>query len=170
MFTKKSDKEPSAFDLARSVPPPPPHHPGPQPVPTQQQAPPRPQPGAPATASHIGADLTVIGNLVSKGEVHIDGQLQGDLHAVQITVGESARITGGVVADEVIVRGAISGSIRGRRVVLQSSSHVEGDVFHQQLGIEQGAYFEGKSRRMDDPTAGVQTPQISLVATNGHAS
>jgi cytoskeletal protein CcmA (bactofilin family) len=156
MFTKKSDKEPSAFDLARSVPPPPPpHHPGPQPVPTHQQAPPRPQSSAPATASHIGADLTVIGNLVSKGEVHIDGQLQGDLHAVQITVGETARITGGVVADEVIVRGAISGSIRGRRVVLQSSSHVEGDVFHQQLGIEQGAYFEGKSRRVDDPLAGV---------------
>lgn len=158
MFTKKSDKEPSAFDLARNVPPPPPHHPGPQPVHTHQQAPPRPQPSAPATASHIGADLTVIGNLVSKGEVHIDGQLQGDLHAVQITVGESARITGGVVADEVIVRGAISGSIRGRRVVLQSSSHVEGDVFHQQLGIEQGAYFEGKSRRVDDPLAGTAMP------------
>jgi cytoskeletal protein CcmA (bactofilin family) len=154
MFTKKSDKEPSAFDLARSVPPPPPHHPGPQAVHTHEQAPPRPQPSAPASASHIGADLTVIGNLVSKGEVHIDGQLQGDLHAVQITVGESARITGGVVADEVIVRGAISGSIRGRRVVLQSSSRVEGDVFHHQLGIEQGAYFEGKSRRVDDPLAG----------------
>jgi cytoskeletal protein CcmA (bactofilin family) len=158
MFTKKSDKEPSAFDLARGAPPPPPHHPAPQPAHSQQQAPPRPQPTGPATASHIGADLTVIGNLVSKGEVHIDGQIQGDLHAMQITVGESARITGGVVADEVIVRGAISGSIRGRRVVLQSSSHVEGDVFHQQLGIEQGAYFEGKSRRVDDPLAGVPMP------------
>jgi cytoskeletal protein CcmA (bactofilin family) len=158
MFTKKSDKEPSAFDLARGVPPPPPHHPGPQPAYTQHQAPPHPQPSGPATASHIGADLTIIGNLVSKGEVHIDGQIQGDLHAMQITVGESARITGGVVADEIIVRGAISGSIRGRRVVLQSSSHVEGDVFHNQLGIEQGAYFEGKSRRVDDPLAGVSIP------------
>ena len=158
MFTKKSDKEPSAFDLARNVPPPPPHHAGAQPMYTQQHAPPLPQPSGPATASHIGADLTVIGNLVYKGEVHIDGQIQGDLHAMQITVGESARITGGVVADEVIVRGAISGSIRGRRVVLQSSSHVEGDVFHQQLGIEQGAYFEGKSRRVDDPLAGIAMP------------
>ncbi len=158
MFTKKSDKEPSAFDLARTAPPPPPHYPGPQPMHAHQQAQPGPQQSGPATASHIGADLTVIGNLVSKGEVHIDGQLQGDLHALQITVGESARITGGVVADEIIVRGAISGSIRGRRVVLQSSSHVEGDVFHQQLGIEQGAYFEGKSRRVDDPLAGAAMP------------
>lgn len=159
MFTKKPDKEPSAFDLGRNAPPPPPpHHPGPQPVHTHQHAQPAPHHSGPATASHIGADLTVIGNLVSKGEVHIDGQLQGDLHAMQITVGEGARITGGVVADEIIVRGAISGSIRGRRVVLQSSSHVEGDVFHQQLGIEQGAYFEGKSRRVDDPLAGTPVP------------
>jgi cytoskeletal protein CcmA (bactofilin family) len=26
---------------------------------------------------------------------------------------------------------------------------VEGDIFHQSLAIEQGAYFEGKSRRSD---------------------
>ena len=167
MFTKKSDKEPSAFDLARGVPPPPPHHhPGPPPAHIQHQTPP-PQPSGPATASHIGADLTIIGNLVSKGEVHIDGQIQGDLHAMQITVGESARITGGVVADEIIVRGAISGSIRGRRVVLQSSSHVEGDVFHNQLGIEQGAYFEGKSRRVDEPLAGASMPSDSGPAGPG---
>jgi cytoskeletal protein CcmA (bactofilin family) len=81
------------------------------------------------------------------------------LHASNVIIGETARITGGVVADEVIVRGGVSGSIRGRRVVLQSSSRVEGDVYHQQLGIEQGAYFEGKSRRVADPLSGVNIPE-----------
>lgn len=157
MFTKKSDKEPSAFDLGRVGSPPPPsspHHPAAQPTPMQQHTAPRPMKEPSPGVSHIGADLTIVGNLVSKGEVQIDGQIQGDLHAAQVIVGESARITGSIIADEVIVRGAVSGSIRGRRVVLQSSSRVEGDVFHQQLGIEQGAYFEGKSRRVDDPLAG----------------
>jgi len=37
------------------------------------------------------------------------------------------------------------------RVTLQAQSHVEGDIYHQSLAIEQGAYFEGKSRRTDDP-------------------
>jgi cytoskeletal protein CcmA (bactofilin family) len=50
------------------------------------------------------------------------------------------------------------GSIRGLRVTLQAQSHVEGDIFHQSLAIEQGAYFEGKSRRSDDPMAEVQSP------------
>ncbi len=112
--------------------------------------------------SQIGADLSVIGNLISKGEVHIDGEIQGDVHAANVVIGESARITGGLVADEVIVRGTVMGSIRGKRVVLQSSSKVEGDIFHSQLAIEQGAFFEGKSRRMDDPTAGIQRPEITL--------
>ena len=58
------------------------------------------------------------------------------------------------------VRGHVMGSIRGKRVMLQATSHVEGDVFHQALAIEQGAFFEGKSRRSEDPTAGVPRPEV----------
>jgi cytoskeletal protein CcmA (bactofilin family) len=52
------------------------------------------------------------------------------------------------------------GSVRGKRVMLQSSSHVEGDIFHQALAIEQGAFFEGKSRRSDDPTGESQKAEF----------
>ena len=132
----------------------------------------RPSVGAPRSAdrsapSVIGPDLTISGNLISKGEVQVDGEVQGDIHATYIVVGERARITGGIIAEEVVVRGHVMGSIRGKRVMLQSSSHVEGDVYHQSLAIEQGAFFEGKSRRVDDPTAGIirpdQRPQVSSV-------
>lgn len=105
--------------------------------------------------SVIGADLLITGNLISRGEVQIEGEVQGDIHATNIVVGDSARITGGIVADEVVVRGHVMGTVRGKRVLLQNSSHVEGDVFHQTLAIEQGAFFEGKSRRTQDPTAGI---------------
>jgi cytoskeletal protein CcmA (bactofilin family) len=114
--------------------------------------------------TRIGSDIVIVGNLVSSGEIQIDGEVQGDLHGSAIVVGETARITGAIVADEVIVRGAVMGSIRGKRVVLQSSSRVEGDIFHSQLAIEQGAFFEGKSRRMDDPTSGVTRPEVPLPA------
>lgn len=159
MFTKKPDKEPSAYDLARSTPPTPPSGPMPSAMPGMS----RTAPGR-SGESRIGADLAIIGNLVSKGEIQIDGEVQGDLHAANVVVGETARITGGIVADEVIVRGMVLGSIRGKRVVLQSSSKVEGDIFHSQLAIEQGAFFEGKSRRVEDPTAGVERPEVPLPA------
>ena len=98
-------------------------------------------------ASTIGPDLTIMGNLISKGEVVVDGEVQGDIACAHLTVGQTARITGGIVAEEVVVRGHVMGSIRGNRVNLQASSKVEGDIFHQSLAIEQGAMFEGRSRR-----------------------
>ncbi len=103
--------------------------------------------------SVIGEDLTVEGNVISKGEVQLEGEIKGDCHCASLVIGDKALIEGGVLADDVIVRGKVVGSIRGHRVTLQSSSHVEGDIFHQSLAIEQGAYFEGKSRRSDDPLA-----------------
>ncbi|MGQ0672066.1 MAG: bactofilin family protein [Hyphomicrobium sp.] len=108
--------------------------------------------------SIIGPDLVITGNLVSRGEVQIDGEVQGDIHGTHIVVGERAKITGGIIAEEIVVRGHVMGSVRGKRVLLQNASHVEGDIYHQTLAIEQGAFFEGKSRRSDDPTGGYGEP------------
>ena len=116
--------------------------------------------------SVIGPDLTINGNLVSKGEVQIDGEVQGDIQGTYVVIGEKARITGSIVAEEIVVRGHVMGSVRGKRVMLQSSSHVEGDIFHQALAIEQGAFFEGKSRRSDDPTAEAKPDIPSLHGSN----
>jgi cytoskeletal protein CcmA (bactofilin family) len=106
--------------------------------------------------SVIGSDLVIMGNLESKGEVTVEGQIEGDIHCAMLLVGEMAQVTGGIVAEEVIVRGRVLGSIRGNKVTLQSSAYVEGDVFHRALAIEQGAFFEGKSRRSEDPMGSAQ--------------
>ncbi|MFV0297196.1 MAG: polymer-forming cytoskeletal protein [Hyphomicrobiaceae bacterium] len=160
MFTKKPDKESSVFDLGRTTPPSPPSGP----MPTHSAAASRQSTGSKGGDSHIGSDLTIIGNLVSKGEIQVDGEIQGDIHGANVVIGESAQITGGIVGDEVIVRGTVMGSIRGKRVILQSSSKLEGDIFHSQLAIEQGAYFEGKSRRMDDPINAAPGHDVPLPA------
>jgi len=111
--------------------------------------------GSHGAPSVIGPDLIIEGNLISRGEVQIEGEVQGDIHGTHIVVGEKARITGGIIAEECIIRGHVLGTVRGRRVLLQTSSHVEGDIYHQTVAIEQGAFFEGKSRRTDDPIAGI---------------
>jgi len=108
--------------------------------------------------SIIGEDLTISGNVTSKGEIQVDGEIQGDVHCGSLLLGDKSKVEGSVIAEDVVVRGKVLGSIRGLRVTLQSQSHVEGDIFHQSLAIEQGAYFEGKSRRSDDPMADVQSP------------
>ena len=114
--------------------------------------------------SVIGPDLIITGNLVSKGQVQIDGKIEGDIHGSHVIVGESANVTGGIVAEEVVIRGHVMGSVRSKRVMLQATSQVDGDIYHNALSIEQGAMFEGRSRRTnDDPRTGAapidaQTP------------
>jgi cytoskeletal protein CcmA (bactofilin family) len=107
----------------------------------------------------------ILGNLICEGEVHVEGDVQGDIHGPIVMIGEHGRITGNIVSDMVVVGGQVMGSIRGNKVVLQSSSHVEGDIYHQSLAIERGAYFEGKSRRCEDPTSGVWRPEVAGART-----
>ena len=139
----------------------------PAPAPSQAQFAPKPPAfrGPDRMApSIIGEDLTVTGNVLSRGEVQVDGQIQGDVHCSSLIVGEKAQITGGIVAEDVVVRGRVMGSVRGNRVTLQASSHVEGDVFHKSLAIKQGAFFEGKSRRSEDPIA--TAPRLEGMSTH----
>jgi cytoskeletal protein CcmA (bactofilin family) len=115
--------------------------------------------------SIISEDLTIKGNVTSKGEIQVEGEVEGDIRCGSLLVGDKSKVTGGVAAEDVVVRGHIVGSIRGLRITLQSQSQVEGDIFHQSLAIEQGAYFEGKSRRSDNPLTEIKAPDADGSAT-----
>jgi cytoskeletal protein CcmA (bactofilin family) len=116
--------------------------------------------GAPASAtsekSVIGNDLKISGQglkIIGRGVLQIDGEIEGDVQGAEVIVGEKGKVTGMVAGQNVIVRGKVSGVVCGKTIALQASSHVEGDVHHMSLAIEQGALFEGRSRRAADETA-----------------
>jgi cytoskeletal protein CcmA (bactofilin family) len=111
----------------------------------------RAQDSNPLSISAIGEGLTITGNVTSKGAIHLDGQVQGDVHCVALVLGENAQLEGSVVAEDVMVRGRLIGSVRALRVTLQSKSHVEGNLFHKSLSIEHDTHFEGESRPSEDP-------------------
>ena len=103
--------------------------------------------------SVIGNDLKIIGQglkIISQGTLQVDGEVEGDVGGSEVIIGEKGRVTGTVAAERVIVRGQISGVIRGVTVTLQASSKVEGDIHHMSLAIEQGAEFDGRCRRPAD--------------------
>jgi cytoskeletal protein CcmA (bactofilin family) len=126
--------------------------------------------GSKMVPSIIGEDLTIEGNVTSKGEVQVDGEIEGDIRCGSLLLGDKGQVKGGVVAEDVVVRGRIIGSIRGLRVTLQGQCHVEGDIFHQGLAIEQGAYFEGKSRRSDNPLEEIEATGATSSANGSHSA
>jgi cytoskeletal protein CcmA (bactofilin family) len=107
----------------------------------------------PGPRSVIGNDLKILGQglkIISQGTLQIDGEVEGDVGGAEVIIGEKGRVTGTVAAERVVVRGHISGVIRGVTVALQASSKVEGDIHHMSLAIEQGAEFDGRCRRPAD--------------------
>lgn len=106
-----------------------------------EQAPPEPslQSTAPVLAralgnniaSFIGHDITIVGNLFSKGEVLVEGEIQGDVHCASLIVGDNGQITGEVLAEGVVLRGRVNGSIRSQNIALQKSAHLEGDIHYR---------------------------------------
>ncbi len=99
--------------------------------------------------SLISADLRIVGDLSSAGDIHIDGTVEGDIRSAKLLVGEGSQVHGSIAADEVRVCGTVVGQIQARRVELTRSARVTGDIVHELLSIESGAHLEGNCRRMD---------------------
>jgi cytoskeletal protein CcmA (bactofilin family) len=94
--------------------------------------------------SSFGAGLVIEGNITGAGDLVLEGTVHGDVKVSHLTVGESGNIEGKVEADTVEVRGRVVGSIKGTQVKLQATAYVEGDITHEQLAIDVGAYFQGR--------------------------
>ena len=57
-----------------------------------------------------------------------------------------------------IVRGRLIGSVRALTVTLEANSHVEADLFHKSLSLEQGTHFDGDSHPSVDPLS--SSPEV----------
>jgi len=114
-------------------------------------------PKAKPPASLLSTDLHIKGNIKTSGDIQIEGEIVGDVRAHLLTVGETARINGQVIADDVVVNGHVKGTVRGLKVRLTATARVEGDIIHKTIAIESGAHFEGSVRREEDPLSNAKT-------------
>jgi len=107
------------------------------------------------TASLIAAGTTIDGGVSGDCQLQVEGLVHGDVAVTHLSVGEAGRIEGASKAESVEVRGRVLGSISASHVMLLAGCNVEGDIWHDQLIIEPGAVFEGRSLRDQRPVAGL---------------
>jgi cytoskeletal protein CcmA (bactofilin family) len=135
---------------------------GGQPAAAQAQA---PAPRLQAAASVIGNSLTLEGGVTGEGELQVDGVVRGDVRVGKVSVGENGHIEGSVVAEVVECRGHIIGSITAKQIRLFGTAHVDGDITHEQLAMETGAFFQGRSMKFQRPAQ----PAYALAPQPSHA-
>ena len=123
----------------------------------------------PEAVSNIGSSMSIAGQVVCTGEARVFGRVEGELRASELLLGSGSQVEG--IAQEVTVRGHVKGTIRAVRVRLEDGATVEGDIFHRSLTIEEGAVFDGTSRRVDNPTeAPVADPETVAAAEPADAA
>jgi cytoskeletal protein CcmA (bactofilin family) len=100
-------------------------------------------------ASLLAHGLRFEGQLSGDGEIHIEGEVRGDIHVARVVVCESAHVTGVIKGEHVTVRGRVEGAIEAETVKLHETARVDGDIVYGQLSIDVGARFEGRCRQAE---------------------
>ena len=96
-------------------------------------------------------DLHIKGNVTSKGDIQLNGVVDGELSARTLWTEKGSSIRGPVIAEKVILGGNVEGNVCGDSVKLKSSANVEGDVVSKSLSVDEEAYFDGTLHRVEDP-------------------
>lgn len=118
----------------------------------------------PGPPSLISENLHIKGNLQSEGEIQIDGKVDGDVTALSLTIGEKGIVNGEIISGRIMVRGKVKGQIRSQEVQLTKSAHVTGDIHHDTLGIESGAFVEGLCKRSKRPLENIENGQKQITS------
>lgn len=107
--------------------------------------------GQPPTTLSIPRKASIDGFIDFPGNVVVEGVVNGDVRCQSLTIKERGQVDGTIIADSVTVLGEVSGAIYANDLILRTACSVAGDIFHQKLMLEDGCYFEGKSRRHASP-------------------
>ncbi|MEP2101007.1 MAG: polymer-forming cytoskeletal protein [Parasphingorhabdus sp.] len=94
--------------------------------------------------SIIGDGITITGNIEAKVDLHIDGEVIGDIRCLSLVQGPSSKIQGAIVAQNASLSGSVEGSIEAGDLVISSSARIGGDVSYENVTIEQGGHVDGK--------------------------
>lgn len=102
-----------------------------------------------AIPSVMTADINILGNIISDGNVDFDGTLNGNVRCNTLTLRANGCVKGEIVANTVMIYGRVKGLIRAKNVQLFSTCNVEGIIMHETIAIEDGAFIDGKFKRTD---------------------
>lgn len=103
-------------------------------------------PPAPAGSATIGKAVMIKGQIFSREDLIIDGEVEGTVEAQdhRVTVGPNGKVQAGVKAREIVVLGSIHGNVEAAdKIDIRKDARLVGDIKTARIVIEDGAYFKG---------------------------
>jgi cytoskeletal protein CcmA (bactofilin family) len=119
----------------------------------------------------IGRGTVIEGTIRASGRIQIDGQVDGMLEVDgQVSIGPSGRVTGELIANDLVVGGRAEGKVTARNHLhVASTGAVKGEVQYGTLQVDRGAVMDGSALRGETEAqkpvlevAGARPPQLPV--------
>ena len=98
------------------------------------------------SAATIGKAVKIVGQIYSKEDLYIDGEIEGTVEALEhkLTIGPHGTVHAGIKAREVVALGNITGNVEASdKIEIHKEAKLVGDIRTSRIIIEDGAYFKG---------------------------
>jgi cytoskeletal protein CcmA (bactofilin family) len=102
-------------------------------------------PSASAALNVIGEGTTIKGDLISTGDLRIDGEVIGSIRTkAKCVIGNSSKVNGNVEARNCDISGKVEGDVKISDILLiKSTGIINGDIRTSKLVVENGGEFNG---------------------------
>lgn len=165
MWSKREDVPPRKFPEAAKPEAPPIQPPREIPVrPSEFQREPARQ-SATEAAAVIGSSMIIIGEIYSREELLVDGEVDGKLELQhRLTVGPNGKVRATIKAREVVVFGNVQGDVEvSDKITIKKGGSLVGDIRTAGIIIDDGAYFKGSIDIVKAPPIVTVQPESQTV-------
>jgi len=99
----------------------------------------------------IGPSIKVKGNFQGKGDIVIEGTIEGSVKTeASLYVGDEARVVANVEASDATIRGQLQGNIKSSGyLAIGENAKIVGDIQYKDISIEKGAIINGQLLYID---------------------
>jgi len=100
----------------------------------------------PRNTATIGKAVKVIGQIFTKEDLYVDGDVEGTIESQEnkVTIGPNGRVQAGIKAREVVILGQVQGNVEAAdKVDIRKDAKLVGDIATSRISIEDGALFKG---------------------------
>jgi len=113
----------------------------------------------------IGKGSMVKGDIITDGDLRIDGTLKGTIRTQgRLVLGETGLIEGEIICQNALIAGTVKAKIQVSELLsLRANANLHGDIITNKLSVEPGANFTGSC------SMGAAVKNIKTTDTNGKA-
>lgn len=99
------------------------------------------------TFSYLGSEVSVTGDIVTEGDLHLDGKVTGDVACGSLTQGPGGEVQGNIRAGDARLAGLVDGAVDAGALTIEASARITGDIVYESVSVAAGAELDGRMRR-----------------------